>query len=80
MSCVTRVTKTLEESKGVAAARFDPKSSVWTVTVTEAFDAADVTRRIRAAGDEHGRQLERPNDPPWIAFWTSRREAPSKTK
>ena len=31
MSCVTTVTRTLEESTGVSAARFDEKTSAWTV-------------------------------------------------
>jgi len=71
MSCVTTVTRTLEESKGVSAARFDPKTSMWTVSVEKGFDADDVSRRIRAAGDEHSRRLEQPNDPPWVARWVS---------
>lgn len=37
----------------------------------QGFDADDVSRRIRAAGDEHSRRLERPNDPPWVARWVS---------
>jgi len=52
MSCVTTVTRTLEESKGVSAARFDPETSMWTVSVERGFDADEVSRRIRAAGDE----------------------------
>jgi len=71
MSCVTTVTKTLEESKGITAARFDPKTSTWTVSTRKGFDADDVIRRIRAAGDEHSRRLEQPNDPPWVGRWIS---------
>lgn len=71
MSCVTRVTKTLEESKGVTAARFDPTTSTWAVSTGEGFKSDDVVRRIRAAGDEHSRRQEQANDPPWVARWVS---------
>lgn len=78
MSCVTTVTRTLEESKGVSAARFDPETSTWTVSVGKGFDADEVSRRIRAAGDEHSRRLKQPNDSPWIARWAPPRGAPRK--
>lgn len=69
MSCVTRVTKTLEESKGITAARFDSKTGTWTISTDRGFDPDEVSRRVRVAGEEHSRELQQPNAPAWIVRW-----------
>ena len=67
---MTRVTRTLEEFKSITATQFDRQGKKWTVTTTADFDREAVSRRVRAAGVEHAKELGEENAPPWVAHWT----------
>jgi hypothetical protein len=66
---VTRVTGTLEEFKSITATQFDRRAKKWTVTATAQFDEEAVSRRIRAAGVQHAKELGEENAAPWVARW-----------
>lgn len=66
---MTTVTRTLEESTGVLKVQFDSATETWTLKAGDGFDAEEISRRIRKAGDEHNQRVGRPDDPAWTVNW-----------
>lgn len=66
MGCVTRVTRTLEESEGVRKVTFEPQSETFLIEVSASFNMDDVAQRVRLAGQEHDAQLGLRDRPAWV--------------
>lgn len=66
MGCVTRVTRTLEESEGVRKVTFEPQSETFLLEASASFNIDDVAQRVRLAGQAHDAQLGLRDGPVWV--------------